>query len=115
MRVFKPNFPFVVAFKLLKPSYSNSKGVVSKTFTESEDIYNCSFKTYGGTETANNDLYTIVDTANVETWYSPEITSECRIKVLSTGKTYEIFGDVENIDMRNQFLKFKVRAVQGGA
>ena len=115
MREFKPNFPFVTAFKLMKPTYSTSKGVVSKSFTESSITYNCSFKTYGGTESTNNDLYTIIDTATVETWFDPDITSECRIKILSTNKIYEIFGDVENINMRNQFLKFKVRAVQGGA
>lgn len=115
MREFKPNFPFVTAFKLMKPTYNTSKGVVSKSFTESSSTYNCSFKTYGGTESTNNDLYTIIDTATVETWFDPDITSECRIKILSTNKIYEIFGDVENINMRNQFLKFKVRAVQGGA
>ena len=34
---------------------------------------------------------------------------------METGKVYEILGEVENIDMRNQFAKFKVRAVKGGA
>lgn len=115
MRRFNPSYPFTTSIMILKPSYTNSKGVVKKTYSDTGDIVNCSFKTYGGTESNNNDLYTIIDTANVQTWFRPDITSECRIKVISTDKIYEIIGDVENIDMRNQFLKFRVRAVQGGA
>ena len=57
----------------------------------------------------------VIDTAYVETWYRPDIKSDCRIRVMETGKVYEILGEVENIDMRNQFAKFKVRAVKGGA
>ena len=115
MRRFKPNYPFTTSIIILKPTYTSSKGVVKKTFSETGESVNCGFKTYGGTESNNNDIYTIIDTAVIETWYRPDITSECRVKVRSTGKVYEIFGDVENIDMRNQFMKFRVRAVQGGA
>lgn len=113
--MFKPSFPFTTSIMILKPYYSSSKGVVKKNFGDTGDIINCSFKTYGGTESNNNDIYTIIDTAVVETWFRPDITSECRIKVISNGNVYEIIGNIENIDMRNQFLKFRVRAVQGGA
>lgn len=113
--MFKPSFPFTTSIMILKPTYTTSRGVVKKNFNETGDIVNCSFKTYGGTESNNNDLYTIIDTAVIETWFRPDITSECRIKVRSTNKVYEVIGNVENIDMRNQFLKFRVRAIQGGA
>jgi hypothetical protein len=50
----------------------------------------------------------------VETWYRPDITSGCRICPASTGNVYEIINEPENVDMRCQFLKFKVRRVKGG-
>lgn len=115
MRAYRPTFPFNVTIELLKPIYTTKKGVTVKTYGDTGDKVKCSFRTFGGTETLNNDVYTIVDTAVVETWYRKDLKSDCRIKVLQTNKIYEIFGDVENINMRNQFAKFKVRAVQGGA
>lgn len=114
-RKFRANFPFTTAIMILKPVYSNSHGVVKKTFSSTGNIINCSFKTYGGTESTNNDLLTVIDTAEIETWFTPEITSDCRIKVLQTNKIYEVLGEIENIEMRNQFAKFRVRAVFGGA
>lgn len=115
MKTFKPSYPFNCAVYLLKPTYTTSHGVTKKTYAETGDVYNVSFRTFGGSENTNNDLYTIENTAIIETWYDPNIKSDCRIKVISTNNTYEILGDVENINMRNQFVKFKVRIVKGGA
>lgn len=114
-RAFKPSYPYSTAVQLMIPTYTRVKGVPVKSFPDEGIQINCSWKTYGGTETNTNDLYTVVDTANVETWYRPDIKSDCRVKVLATGDVYEIIGKPENIEMRNQFLKFKVRAVEGGA
>lgn len=114
-RAYKPSLPYSTPIELLIPEYTTKKGVPVKSFpTEGIQLY-CSFKTYGGTETTNNDLYSVIDTANVETWWRPDITSDCRIKVVSTGVTYEVINTPENINMRNQFVKFKVQAVRGGA
>ena len=74
-----------------------------------------SFRTFGGTETMENDIYSVVDTANVETWYRPDIASGCRIMRAVDGAVYEIIGEPENIGMRGQFLKCRVRRVKGGA
>lgn len=115
MADFKPSFPYSTAIELLIPTCTSAKGVTTKTFSENGIRLNCSWKTYGGTETTNNDVYSIIDTANVETWFRPDIVSDCRVKLLATGEIYEILGKPENINMRNQFIKFKVRAVQGGA
>lgn len=115
MADFKPSFPYSTAAELMIPTYVTKKAVKSKVFTETGIRINCSFKTYGGTETNVNDVYSVVDTAWVETWYRPDIKSECRIKILETGVIYEVLGRPENINMRNQFMKFKVRAVEGGA
>ncbi len=115
MADFKPSFPFSTPIELLIPSYKKQKGVPVKSFPVTGIRLNCSFKTYGGTETTTNDLYTVLDTANVETWYRPDIKADCRIKLLSTGQVYEIIGNPENIEMRNQFVKFRVQAIEGGA
>lgn len=112
---FKPSFPYSTPIELLIPIYTKKKGVPIKSFSAEGIKLNCSFKTYGGTETTNNDLYSIIDTANIETWYRPDITSECRIKVVQTGIIYEIINVPENINMRNQFVRFKVQAIRGGA
>ena len=117
MKTYKPSFPYSTAIELLIPTYETKKGVNVKVFPPNQEgiRLNCSFKTYGGTETTNNDVYILEDTAYVETWYRPDIKADCRIKVISSGQIYEIMNTPENIDMRSQFCKFKVRAVRGGA
>jgi hypothetical protein len=112
---FKPAFPFSTPIELLIPSYATKKGVTVKSFPDNGIRLNCSFKTYGGTETTTNDLYIVIDTAIVETWYRPDIKADCRIKLLQSGEVYEVIGKPENVNMRNQFIKFKVQAVEGGA
>jgi len=74
-----------------------------------------SFKTYGGTDTVVDGVYSVVDTGNVETWFRPDITSDCVIVLAATEAKYQIVGEPENINMRNQFLTFKVERYKGGA
>lgn len=113
MADYKPNAPFNVPFFLLTPKEERIKGVLKKTFTKSEKPFYCSFKTFGGTQKVVNDVIVLEDTATLETWYDPRITANCNIEV--NGQQYEILGTPENINMRNQYLVFKVRAVKGGA
>ena len=115
MADFKPSFPFDTAIHLLIPTITKVKGVNKKTYPATGELLNCSWKTYGGTEKITNDVLTVIDTALVETWFRPDIKADCRVVLLATGEVYEIIGKPENIDMRNQFVKFKVRAVEGGA
>lgn len=113
---FKPTAPFNVAMLLLFPTYETVNGVRTKKYDESISVlFNGSFQTYGGTETNVNGIYSIEDTANITTWYMPEIKSNCRIKVLPTDAEYDIVGEPENINLRNQYLKFKVKRVKGYA
>ena len=74
-----------------------------------------SFKSYGGTERIVNGIYSIEDTANIETWYRPDISSNCRIARANDGAIFDVINEPENINMRNPFLKFKVKRVKGGA
>ena len=109
---YRPSEPYCTPVELFNPTYETVKGVTKKVYPETGEIIFCSFKTYGGTETTINDQVTVVDTANVETWYRPDITSASQIRL--NGKKYEVMGEPEDIEQRHQILKFKVRGVKGG-
>lgn len=110
--MYRPAETFATPVELFNPTTETVKGVAKKVYPETGEVIYCSFKTYGGTETTVNGQLTVVDTANVETWYRPDITSSSQIRL--NGKRYEVMGEPENIEQRNQFLKFRVRGVKGG-
>lgn len=110
-----PSLPFATPIKLLVPTHQTVKGVKKKVYPNDGELLFCSFKTYGGTERNINGVYSIEDTANVETWFRPDIKSDCRIILADTGAVYEIINEPENIEMRNQYSKFKVKRIKGGA
>ena len=115
-----PNLPFTTPLELLEPTYTTVNGVRKKTFPAVEDghLFFGSFKTYGGTEVAEksvNGVVSVIDTAIIETWYRPDITSGCRVAIAGTNAIYEILGEPEIIEMRFQYMKFKVNRVKGGA
>lgn len=102
---------------LLIPVNSDKVGVNKKTFPAVNNgilIYG-SFRTFGGTDTESNGLLMVENTAVIETWYRPDIKSDCRIAVIETGEVFEILGSPENIQMRNQYLQIRVRGIRGGA
>ena len=90
-------------------------GFGKKVWRDTSLVIRANFKSYGGTEKANNDILSIEDTAQIVCWYHPDIKSDCRLKRLSDNAVFEILGEPENIELRNQFLKFKIRRVKGGA
>ena len=114
-RQYKPQSPFTVPFKIGTPSVTTIKGVPTKTYTESETIYFGTFKTFGGTESVKDGLYSVIDTATLETWYTPELKAECSIHLLESGEVYEVIGTPENIEKRNQYLKARLQVIKGGA
>lgn len=110
---YKPKSPFNVPAFILTPIYETVKGVRKKVFVPESEPFYCSFKSFGGTETQSNGVTVVEDTAVLETWFNPNIEADKNIRV--NNKDYEILGTPENIDMRNQFMVFKVRSVKGGA
>lgn len=102
------------AMRLQVPTSTSSLGVTKKTYIDG-DVIMCNFKTYGGTESMSNDVLSVIDTAQITCWYRPDIKSDCRLKRLSDGAVFEILGEPENLEMRNQVLYFKIRRVKGGA
>ena len=57
----------------------------------------------------------VEDTAQVVTWFEPDLKSGDCIRILTTGVDYEIIGEPENIELRSQDMTFKVRRIKGGA
>lgn len=109
-----PSTPFTVPLMLLIPKKKQVKGVWTKEYPDEGEIFNCSFRTFGGTEREINSVYSIEDTAVIDTWYRPDIKADCAVKT-EDGTIYEIIGTPEDIDRRHQYLKFKVKAIKGGA
>lgn len=110
--------PFDVAMKLLKPTTTMVKGVAKKVYPDPqsvEGVFFGSFRTFGGTEQYSNEVYTILATATVDTWFNPEIKADCQIYLCDTGETYQIISQPENIDVRHQYMQFKVEKVGGKA
>lgn len=98
------------------PTASNYNGVNYKTtYTAASGTVFCNFKTYGGTERTVNGILEIEDTAQIVTWFRPDIKSGCRIKRETDSAVFEIIGEPEDIEQRHQFLRFKVRRIKGGA
>lgn len=116
MRRYNPQAPFDVAMKLLKVTATQMvKGTPQRIYEEPESVqpFFGTFRTYGGTENFSNDVYTVYDTAQINTWYNPEITQDCLIYVCETGQRYKIITPPENVNMRHQYMTFKVERVGG--
>lgn len=103
------------AMRLQTPVTVSEYGVSKKTWQDVNGVIMANFKTYGGTEKTDNGILTIEETAQIVCRYRPDIKSDTRVTLLQTGAVYEIMGEPENIEMRNAFLKFKVRRIKGGA
>lgn len=111
--MYRPQGVFNVSFMVLNPTYIEKLGNVIPVYPdESEEIVNCSFRTFGGTKTEVNGVFAIKNTAVIECWYTPYIKSDTRLKRLEDGVIFEIMTDPEDIDYRHQFLKFKVERLK---
>lgn len=100
--------------QLLTPTYTTYNGVRTPVYPASGELIFVNWKTYGGTETTVNGVYSILDTADITTWYRPDINADCHL-LREDGKEYAIISEPENVDMSNTFCVFKVERVKGGA
>lgn len=114
MAGYTPPVRFTVPLMLLVPSaITENAGRRNRVYPEEGPVFMGSFRTFGGTEVEVNGVITIRNTAVIDTWFNPNIASDCRIKLLDDGSMWEIIGTPENIDRRNQFMQFKAEAVKG--
>lgn len=116
-RNYRPVTPFNVPMRLLVPTTVMVKGVAKKVFSDPAESFQFfgSFRTFGGTETTVNDIFSVIDTATIDTWYNPSFKADCRIYLEKTGEIYEILATPENIERRNQYLQIRCRKYVGGA
>lgn len=115
--MYRPNKPFITPL-LYYPVIGEERklGVLVKVYAPEGILFYGSFATYGGTERNVNGAYSVEDTANIETWYRPEFAANGRVALADyPERVYEIVGEPENIEMRNQFCKMKLSRVKGGA
>lgn len=114
MSRYTPLLNDLIPLLLLVPSWSVVSGVRKKTYPSLDDgvLFYGTFKTYGGSERETNGVYSIEDTAVIETWYRDDLKSDCRI-ALTTGEIYDLLNEPEDINKRHQYLKFKVKRVKG--
>ena len=101
--------------QLLVPTGERVKGVLKNTYSKKNEPFFASFKTFGGTEREVNGVTVIEDTAELVCYYNPDIKANCHIINIYDNTEYEILGRPENINQQFQYLKFKVRAIVGGA
>lgn len=117
MKMYNPISIFSTPMKLLIPVYKKVEGVNYKEYPDDGPLFWGSFKSYGGTNLkgseSNGDILTVVDTANIECFYRPDISSECRIINLTNNGIYDIINNPENMECRNKLLKFKVQRLKG--
>lgn len=122
MSNYRPQIDNPIPLILLVPTYVSKYGVdkpkyptIEEAILDNNNLFFGSFKSYGGTEREINGIFSIEDTANIVTWYRPDIKANCRIAIAQNSNIYEIINEPENVNMRNQFLKFKVKRIKGGS
>lgn len=120
MSRYRPATPFTSPVYILTPTYQIVKGTRKKVYPDpnslgDENLIFGTFRSFGGTDTVVNDVVTVEATGYLETWYRPDITSQCRLYFAQTEDTYEILGDPENIELRNQYMKIRVKRIGGAA
>ena len=110
---YQPQVPFNVPFKHLKRELKKVNGVNQETFVEGEDVFFCSAKSYGGTEKTVNGVLVIEDTWVIDAWYNPDFRKGDKIRFRDDDTEYEILASPENINRRNQYMRFKVVGIGG--
>ena len=120
-RAYKPAAVFSQAMVLLIPTYERIHGTPTKIYPSIKDaekdhmVFFGNFKTYGGSDRTVNGIFVIEHTAIIETWFRPDIKSDCAIGLPDTGEIFEIVGVPEDIERRHQYLRIRVQEYKGGA
>lgn len=99
--------------KLIAPSgVKRHGGAEVYTYPEDGALIFVSWKSYGGTESVTDGVLSIIDTAQITTWYRPDIKANCRIK-RQDGALYEIISEPEDIELGGRYCQFKVQRIKG--
>jgi hypothetical protein len=110
---FQPSAPFTVPLSVMTTTESKVNGVWVKSRTEGRTLL-ASFRTFGGTESEKDGRIAVEDTAVVETWFAPDLTAGIALR-MGDGSDWEVLGTPEDVGMRHQYSRMKVRRIRGGA
>lgn len=109
--MWKPNVnQFTTPITLQTRVETNVNGAPEISYVGYDQAF-CNWKSRGGTENSQSGSLVVYDTAELIMWYRPGLT-ECD-RILLNGDTslaYEIVN-IENVEMRNQFMIIKVAKV----
>ena len=90
---------------------SENLGVRTIEYADLPYVTFCNWASYGGTERDVNGVISVEKTATLTAWYDPNIKSDCRVVRLQDGKVFEVLGEPEDIELRHQYVVFKVRMI----
>lgn len=108
--MYKPNLPYHQTLQWLIPTERRVNGVKIFDYSEGE-LFGCHMKSYGGREQTVNDVYSIKEQWNIETYYNPNINGNYRVKMMD-GSEWKILLNPENVEMKNMFMLFKIERVE---
>jgi SPP1 family predicted phage head-tail adaptor len=113
--MWKPNFQqMTTPIKLQSRIETDVNGMPEISYQDKSNAAAfCNWKGRGGTETTQSGSLVVEDTAEVVMWYRPDVTAR-DIVLLNHQTAYEIVSPPENVEMRNQYLMFKVRRFVNG-
>lgn len=69
-------------------------------------------RTFNGTEEVINGVMVIKNTAVIDCYYNPKITTNCRLKDRE-GRQWRIISVPENINGNGQYMQFKIECIEG--
>lgn len=74
----------------------------------------CNWKGRGGSESVTAGTIVVADTAELTMWYRPDISEQDRVLLRDNAElAYEV-TNIENVEMRNQYMIVKVKRVVNG-
>lgn len=101
---------FATPVRLQTRVETNVNGAVEVSFTDKDPALDfCAWKGRGGTESTVSGSLVVEDTAEVTMWYRADVTERDRVILnYDSALAYEVVN-VENVEMRNQFMILKVK------
>lgn len=109
--MYKPSSgPFSTVIRVQKRKATDVNGAPEISFEDAEPALNaCSWKSKGGTENTESGSLIVEDTAEVVMWYRPDISERDRFLLNDNPDLAYDIQNIEDVEMRNQFLIVKVK------
>ena len=107
--------PITTVIRVKTRSETDVNGAKKYAYADADPALDvCQWKSKGGTENNSAGVFSYTDTAEVVMWYRNDITIHSRLLLEDDAtQAYEIISPPENIEMRGQYLMFKVQRVGG--